>query len=59
MYGALGGEFQVAVGLPAPEPSVVDIALSRADNDFTDEELKLLDVGASDRWIQAKLGLCR
>jgi hypothetical protein len=43
VYGPLGVEFQVAVGLPAPEPSMVGIALNRADHDFTDEELKLLD----------------
>ena len=43
VYGPLGVEFQVVVGLPAPGPSVVGIALNRADNDFTDEELKLLD----------------
>ena len=43
VYGPLGVELQVVVGLPAPGPSVVGIALNRADNDFTDEELKLLD----------------
>ena len=43
VYGPLGVEFQVVVGLPAPEPSVVGIALNRADHDFSDEELKLLD----------------
>ena len=43
VYGPLGVEFQVVVGLPAPEPSVVGIALNRTDCDFTNEELALLD----------------
>lgn len=43
MYGPLGVESQVVVGLPAPGPSVVGIALNRADSNFTDEELKLLE----------------
>ena len=43
MYGPLGVESQVVVGLPAPGPSVVGIALNRAGSDFINEELKLLD----------------
>jgi GAF domain-containing protein len=43
MYGPLSVEFQVSVELPMPEPSVVGIALNRADSNFTDEELKLLE----------------
>lgn len=43
VYAPLGVEFQVAVGLPAPRPTVLGIALNRFDADFTDQELALLD----------------
>ena len=61
VYGPLGVEFQVVVGLPAPGPSVVGIALNHADHDFTDEELKLLDalrphLGRATPWVGWKYG---
>ena len=43
VYGPLGVEFQVAVGLPTPQPVVLGIALNRHKTDFTDQEVALLD----------------
>lgn len=45
VYGPLGIEYQLAVGLPLKRPLVVGIALSRtgAMGDFTDEEVRFLD----------------
>jgi DNA-binding CsgD family transcriptional regulator len=43
VYGPLGVEFQVAVGLPAPQPVVLGIALNRFHRDFTDHEVVLLN----------------
>jgi hypothetical protein len=39
VYRTLGVEYQVAVGLPCPQPLVVGIALSRTDHDFDDGEV--------------------
>ena len=43
VYGPLGIEYQLAVGLPAPQPVVLGIALNRSENDFTDEEVAQLN----------------
>lgn len=43
VYQPLGAEYQVAVGLPAPRPLVLGIALNRHSHDFSDEEVQLLD----------------
>jgi DNA-binding CsgD family transcriptional regulator len=43
VYGPLGVEYQLSVALPAPQPTVLGIALNRRDRDFTDAELGLLD----------------
>lgn len=44
VYRTLGVEYQVAVGLPAPRPLVIGIALSRTRRDFGDGEVALLNV---------------
>ena len=44
VFKPLGVEYQVAVGLPAPQPVVVGIALNRLTSDFTDDEVALLNV---------------
>jgi DNA-binding CsgD family transcriptional regulator len=43
VYRLIGVEFQLSVGLPAPRPLVLGIALNRRDEDFTDAEVDLLD----------------
>jgi DNA-binding CsgD family transcriptional regulator len=43
VYAALGIEYQLSVALPAPQPTVLGIALNRGDADFSDEEVALLD----------------
>jgi DNA-binding CsgD family transcriptional regulator len=43
VYAPLALEYQLAVALPAPQPTVLGIALNRAEMDFTDEEVALLD----------------
>ena len=42
LYADLGVEYQVAFTLPAPAGHLVAIALSRGDDDYTDEECTLL-----------------
>lgn len=44
VYGPLGIEYQVAVGLPTKSPLVVAFALNRGDHDFSDAELELLNL---------------
>ena len=44
VYGPLGVEFQLACRLPFAEPQMVAFALSRASEDFTDEERDLLEL---------------
>ncbi len=44
VFKPFGIEYQVAVGLPAPQPVVVGIALNRVTSDFTDDEVALLNV---------------
>jgi hypothetical protein len=44
VYGPLGVECQVALGLAAKEPLVIAFALNRYHNDFTDRELAVLDL---------------
>ncbi|HEX3839220.1 MAG TPA: LuxR C-terminal-related transcriptional regulator [Acidimicrobiales bacterium] len=44
VYGPLGVEFQVAVGLTAKAPLIIAFALNRKRIDFTDVELSLLDM---------------
>ncbi|MDA0180419.1 helix-turn-helix transcriptional regulator [Solirubrobacter phytolaccae] len=41
-YGPLGIESQVAFGLPAAAPTVIGVALSRDERDFSDEDVELL-----------------
>jgi DNA-binding CsgD family transcriptional regulator len=43
VYGPLGIEYQLAVGLPAPRPVVIGIALNRSGSDFTDDEVAKLN----------------
>ena len=43
VFGPIGIEYQVAIGLPARRPLVIGIALGRADRDFDDDELAVLD----------------
>jgi hypothetical protein len=44
LYGPMGVEYQLAVGLPAPQPIVLGIALNRGDHDFSDDEVDLLNL---------------
>lgn len=44
VYRTLGVEYQVAVGLPCPQPLVVGIALSRTAHDFDDGEVAVLNI---------------
>jgi len=41
-YAPLGIESQVAFGLPAAAPTVIGVALSRDERDFSDEDVELL-----------------
>lgn len=43
VYGPLGIEYQLSVALPAPRPTVIGLALNRGHEDFSDEEVELLD----------------
>jgi len=43
VFGPIGIEYQVAIGLPARRPLVIGIALGRADRDFDDNELAVLN----------------
>lgn len=43
LYGPMGLEFQVALILPAPLPTVLGIALSREDEDFSDHDVAFLN----------------
>lgn len=43
VYEPLGLEYQLSVALPTAQPLVIGIALNRADRDFSDEEVGLLD----------------
>ena len=43
VFGPIGIEYQVAIGLPARRPLVIGIALGRDDRDFDDDELAVLD----------------
>ena len=52
VYSVMRVEAQVAFTLPASPPLVLGIALSRADGDFTDDEVQLLAV-ARPHLIQA------
>jgi DNA-binding CsgD family transcriptional regulator len=44
VYRTIGAEYQVAVGLPCPQPLVVGIALSRTHRDFDDGEVVVLNI---------------
>ncbi len=44
VYRTLGVEYQVAVGLPCPQPLVVGIALSRTGHDFDDGDVAILNI---------------
>lgn len=43
VYQPLGIEYQLSLCLPAPAPLVIAIALNRAESDFSDDEVQLLD----------------
>ncbi len=41
-YGQIGAEFQVALSLPSRPPVVIGLALTRSEEDFSDQEVALL-----------------
>jgi DNA-binding CsgD family transcriptional regulator len=43
-YARIGVEYQLSVGLPAPSPIVLGVALNRGSEDFTDAEVGVLEV---------------
>jgi DNA-binding CsgD family transcriptional regulator len=43
VYAPLGVEYQLSVALPAPSPLVLGIALNRCREDFTGDEVRVLD----------------
>ncbi len=43
-YGPMGVEHQMSIGLPAPLPIVVGVALNRAEVDFSDRDRDVLNV---------------
>jgi DNA-binding CsgD family transcriptional regulator len=44
VYQPIGVEYQVAVTLPAPKPVVLGLALSRADEDFSERDCAVLNL---------------
>jgi hypothetical protein len=44
LYRSLGVEYQMSVGLPAPRPVVIGIALNRADRDFSERDRAVMNV---------------
>jgi DNA-binding NarL/FixJ family response regulator len=56
-YGPLGVEHQMSIGLPAPMPIVVGVALNRSELDFSDRERDVLNVlrpHLAQSWRQAR-----
>lgn len=56
-YGPMGIEHQMSIGLPAPLPIVVGIALNRVDTDFSDRDrtvLELLRPHLAQSWRHAR-----
>ena len=43
LYGPIGAEYQIAFGLPAPQPLVVAIAATREDRDYTRRDRAVLE----------------
>lgn len=57
LYAPMGIEFQMSIGLPAPRPIVVGIALNRSDVDFSERDrtvLELLRPHLAQGWRQAR-----
>ena len=57
VYRELGAEFQMAITLDLPLPTVVAIAVSRGDEDFSDDErdrLELLRPHLRSAWLQSQ-----
>jgi DNA-binding CsgD family transcriptional regulator len=44
LYRSLGVEYQMSVGLPAPRPVVIGIALNRGDRDFSERDREVMNV---------------
>ncbi len=56
-YGPMGVEHQMSIGLPAPAPIVVGVALNRAELDFSDRDrdvLNLLRPHLAQSWRHAR-----
>jgi DNA-binding CsgD family transcriptional regulator len=43
VYGLIGVEHQMSIALPSPQPTVVGLALSRHDYDFTERDREVLN----------------
>jgi DNA-binding CsgD family transcriptional regulator len=52
LYGPIGLEHQIAFTLPSPSQTIIGVALSRRDRDFSDDERDLLEL-ARPHLIQA------
>src|SRR3972149_12298406 len=44
VYRRMGGEFEMAIGLPLPPPLVIGIALSRSRGDFSERDRRVLNL---------------